>query len=939
MSDATPTEEPAATALDRPPEYDAFLSYTHRDRPVAAGIQKGLHQIGRRLGQLRALRVFRDDTNLEVSPNLWHKITEALDSSRFLVVVLSPTAAKSYWVDREVGYWLQHRGRERLLLVLAGGKLEWDADRQRFDPQGSDAALPVLTEPGALLAEPFYIDVSEDAPWDPRAVTLREKISALAAPIHGKPKDELLSDDLREQRRFRRLRAVAIAGLALLTVVAVVAALVAVVQRGRAIEQRNAAIALRLVAEAQSMLAGDRPGNDARAFQELLAAQKLAEMDHRKPDDGSVFDALVARSTTFKVLDTQRPLTYLALSPTGDRFATSGLTGGVRWWKTDTGKQIAQSELTANGVAFSPDGTRLVAATGGSPGDVGMWDTRTGQLLRTFTGLRQAATRVAFSPDGQRIAAGGFDGTAWVWNVETGSRELTLAQSGRVNAVNFSPAAKPGEPLIATGGDDKTVRLWDAVTGKLLRTLTGIEHAVADLAFSPDGRTLASASTDTAVRLWDPDTGDPKGVLNSQGVVLAVAWNPNPATAELASAGTGGEVQLWTFSPGMPMDLPGNVALPGQIGQVQNVAFSADGSRLIAGGADGVVYVWDTNVIEEMRAIVPIAAVAWSIDGQRIAAGGADGEVQLWDPKAPGAIYGQQAEGPPTRLSGQTGTVYSVVFDPLGKLVAAGGGDGTVSLWDRDSGDLLRTLPAGHPAGLYGLAFSKDGRLVASGGDERTVRLWDPRSGDLKRTLSGPTNPVQSVAFSPAEHLVAGGSADGKLYVWDTDTGALRQTVPTPDSVNAVAFSPDGQHIATGGGDNMVRVWDAKSGRPAIGAMKGHTNVVDGVAFSPDGRYLASASHDNTTRLWEAGTGEPIGSPMTGPDQWVSGVAFSPDGQRLVSGSLDGSLRLWPASVSAAQLCAKLTANPSHKQWNEWISPDIDYIPVCQNLRPAPDNG
>jgi hypothetical protein len=274
MSDATPTEETAATAIDGPQAYDAFLSYTHRDRPVARGIQKGLHQIGRRLGQLRALRVFRDDTNLEVSPDLWHKITEALDSSRFLVVVLSPMAAKSYWVDREVGYWLQHLGRERLLLVLAGGKLQWDADRQRFDPQGSDAALPVLTEPGALPAEPFYIDVSEDAPWDPRAVTLREKISALAAPIHGKPKDQLLSDDLREQRRFRRLRAAAIAGLALLTVVAVIAAAVAVVQRGRAIEQRNAAIALRLVAEAQSMLAGDRPGNDARAFQELLAAPK-----------------------------------------------------------------------------------------------------------------------------------------------------------------------------------------------------------------------------------------------------------------------------------------------------------------------------------------------------------------------------------------------------------------------------------------------------------------------------------------------------------------------------------------------------------------------------------------------------------------------------------------------------------------------------------------
>ena len=101
--------------------FDAFLSYTRRDRLVAAGIQRGLHLIGRRVGQLRALRVFRDDTNLEVSPDLWGKITAALDRARFLVVVLSPVAAQSHWVNKEVGYWLQHRGRENLLLVLAGG--------------------------------------------------------------------------------------------------------------------------------------------------------------------------------------------------------------------------------------------------------------------------------------------------------------------------------------------------------------------------------------------------------------------------------------------------------------------------------------------------------------------------------------------------------------------------------------------------------------------------------------------------------------------------------------------------------------------------------------------------------------------------------------------------------------------------------------------------
>ena len=131
-----------------------------------------------------------------------------------MVVVLSPKAAESYWVNKEVSHWLQQWGRDQVLLVLADGQLRWNAKEARFDPALSDAAPPVFTESGSLPSEPLYIDVSPDAPWDPRAAAFRDKVTALAAPIHGKPKSQLASDDLREQRRFRRLRAAAIAGLA-----------------------------------------------------------------------------------------------------------------------------------------------------------------------------------------------------------------------------------------------------------------------------------------------------------------------------------------------------------------------------------------------------------------------------------------------------------------------------------------------------------------------------------------------------------------------------------------------------------------------------------------------------------------------------------------------------------------------------------------------------
>src|SRR6476620_113945 len=135
----------SAVAAEPPPQdhgasftYDAFLSYNHHDGPVADGIQKGLHRIGRRVGRLNALRVFRDKTDMAANPNLWGKVADAMDRSRYLIVVLSPRAAASEWVNKEVAYWLQQRGPDQLLIVLAQGHLHYDEATARFDPDLSN---------------------------------------------------------------------------------------------------------------------------------------------------------------------------------------------------------------------------------------------------------------------------------------------------------------------------------------------------------------------------------------------------------------------------------------------------------------------------------------------------------------------------------------------------------------------------------------------------------------------------------------------------------------------------------------------------------------------------------------------------------------------------------------------------------------------------------
>ncbi|KAG8707874.1 hypothetical protein FRC09_001564 [Ceratobasidium sp. 395] len=280
-------------------------------------------------------------------------------------------------------------------------------------------------------------------------------------------------------------------------------------------------------------------------------------------------------------------------------------------------------------------------------------------------------------------------------------------------------------------------------------------------------------------------------------------------------------------------------------------------------------------------------STAYSPDSRRIVSGSRDGTVRIWD-----AETGDTVLDP---LIGHSGEVLSVAFSPDGHWIVSGSEDETIRLWDAEAGRARGGPLRGHKGSVLSVAFSPNGRHIASGSLDDTARTWDTETGQSTLVLSGHSDVVWSVAFSPDGRRLVSGSGDHTLRIWDAETGAsvLKPLLGHSDGVFAVAFSPDGHHIVSGSEDNSVRIWDAKTGQPLLDPLQGHSNYVNSVAFSANSRLIVSGSGDSTVRIWDAQTGAAVGPPLDGHSGGVQSVAFSSDGSRVVSGSYDKTVRIW----------------------------------------------
>jgi WD40 repeat protein len=849
---------PAMTSLvSEPPRgrqsagggYDAFISYSHAaDGTLAPAVQQGLEMLAKPIYQRRALRVFRDQTSLAVTPALWPTIQQALEASRHFILLASPTAAQSPWVDQELAWWMRHREPETLLIVLTAGTIVWDRANGDFEWRSTDALPRRLS--GWFREEPLWVDLrwareaSRLSHRDPR---LQDNVATLAAPIRGIPKDDLVGRDIVLHRRTVRLTQAALALLILLALGAITGGLVA-------LYQRNAARRETILAESRALASAALSTASTKLDASLLLAQQAVRM-HPSPETRAAMLAAVTVSPHLvRFLQQRSDVSALADLPNGG-MAVGHADGSVSLLEADY-----QDERTLGGTGKDPVTALTVSApsdllaAADQQGNVRLWSIRSQTPRRQWLARPGDSTSVAIAPDGHTVAVATRSGTLVVLDGRDGTvrGEASLGLPGTVieNLVFLD------DQRVLVGDEVGDAQIW-AVSAGLRRLSQHGQLSLGDQllaqAWSPDGRTYAvTESTDTA-SVFDAVTGRPRGP----------DFASVPPTAGPMAVDDGGDRAAFLYAGLLSvLDRSPEAAAAGRIrvdlpgfSRAKLLMFSRDGNWLLAAGGASIA-VFDLEQQARLATVLPTEL---------------------------GPLPCQACRA-------------SLAVDPLGRSVVWTDGP-RVLCWDLRNHRLGSVVHS--PGTAWSAAFTTDGSMLVVSTDEglevSPTPAGCPTAEPVLRARSGafsqqfwPVGGMRILAWDGAEmprlfdlHL-------------DREIRSYQAKLGSSEYLGDMAVSSDGQTFAVTVSNGDILWYNVKTGA-RIGVVHTHTGTPGALAFVPGSRRVARTTA-TTVQLWD-----PSGHLVGQFDGSAQRLLFSADGQLLFGLDNEELLRVWDVA-SRSQL-------------------------------------
>lgn len=520
----------------------------------------------------------------------------------------------------------------------------------------------------------------------------------------------------------------------------------------------------------------------------------------------------------------------IAFSPNGQYLASASADQTVRLWDL-THKAPPQTLIghtgTVYAVAFSPDGRLLASAS--RDHTVRLWLVHTGECLQVLEEHQAPLVTLYFSVDGCWLVTASNDSMLRVWQIASGERAdapVAILHHTVINdATELSALAlSPDGSLIAANGPDATIRLWQRATGTLVTTLHGHTESIQSLTFHPDGKRLISGGWDQAVYFWDVTIGQPLRILRGYtNAINALTLSPNGQI--VVSGNADGMLCLWQ-EPFQCM----SQGQKGHGGSVETLAFHPSGQLVASGGSDSVSRLWRLvdDQLQERQCLRgqrgDILSLVFSPDGQFLASSSADLTVWLWEART----------GKPLQvLRGHNQPMQALLFSRDGASLYGGSDDGQI--YRCNTADAVKMgqtsllterafqMFASIPGQIISLASSPDGSILAAGGTDHTIFLWDAHTGELVHSFTAPVNStIYALAFRPNQPQdslqLASSSGTGAIYFWDIDLSRRHQTLrytlqEHKGSVRSIQFAPDGQTLISGGADETLRFWDVNRGQ------------------------------------------------------------------------------------------------------------------------------
>ena len=506
------------------------------------------------------------------------------------------------------------------------------------------------------------------------------------------------------------------------------------------------------------------------------------------------------------------PIRDISFHPYEARFAVAFKDGNARVYGVADDREQAVYRAGGGGLhaaSFSSDGSLLV--TSGEDNTVRVFDAESCELLRERSGIEGEGSfhrwPVEMSPDGTRIAAGTNLGSVYIFDAE--SLAVLHVMRGH-NSALWDLQFSPDGAWLATASLDDTLRVWDVTTGAARMVGRGHRGDVNSVSWSPSGHSIVSAGDDGTIRRWDP-------MRTWEHDRLQAGWRHlrsidfHPSGEMLATAGPAPGVLLWDAKSGDVID-----RLSWELEEAVQCGFDPSGERLVATSTGHRVFVWNLRerVVERVLEATPghwTFRLDFHPDGKLVAVGSDDGSVWVWDLDT-GVLVARLEHGP---------RIGEVVFSPDGSRLLVGlDGGGDVVAHETGNWEEVGRIPAAHDTRVHGIRFHPEGDMLVSVGSDVTVRLWDSRTLEPLASLDGHTDFLQSIAFHPDGTRIATGGRDGTIKLWDFEARAEVATLGGGGEwVHSLIFSPDGTMLGSGQKYD-AHLWETRPSRRSLEAVR-----------------------------------------------------------------------------------------------------------------------